>query len=561
MQKVSLFFVDSLLAIFIFIILTTNDIAKPYGMVVTEQQLASKAGIDILKSGGNAIDAAVAVGYALAVVDPCCGNIGGGGFMTIHLASGKNIFLNFREKAPIKINSSMYLDKNGNVIADKTLEGYLAVAIPGTVLGMDTALKKYGTMSRQRVMQSAIELAEKGYILTPYAASILNKSFSNFKNQPNVAAIFLNHGKPYRAGNKLIQKDLSRTLKLIASEGETVFYKGIIAEKIVSASEKNGGVLSLQDFSQYDIQELKPIKCDYHEYKIISAPPPSSGGVTLCEMTNILENYSFKKENYHSSQDVHFISEAMRYAFFDRNNQLGDPDFVENPINKLLSKKYAKTIAEKISPDRATSDMTPAISITHQSLNTTHYSIVDKMGNAVSVTYSLNSFFGAKVMAEDTGFFLNNEMDDFSIKTNTPNQFGLVQNAANTIKPGKRPLSSMTPTIVLKNNRLFMILGSPGGPRIITSTLETLFNVINYKMDLQSAVDAPRFHHQWVPDTLDYEENAFNQTTLKNLISMGYHLKQQPSWGAVEAILIDPSTGEIQGANDRRRPDGLAISH
>jgi len=539
--------------------ISPQPIASHGGMVVSEQALATQAGVDILKQGGNAIDAAVAVGYALAVVNPCCGNIGGGGFMTIHLANGSNIFLNFREKAPLAAKATMYLDANGNVITNKSSIGYLAVAVPGTVLGLDTALQKYGTMKRQQVMKAAIELAEKGYVLTPYAVTILNESLPYFKKQINITDIFLKNNKPYQAGDLLIQKNLSETLKQIASNGSSVFYHGDIAKQIVKASEENDGILTLQDLAQYTVEELAPIQCDYHGYQIISAPPPSSGGVALCEMTNILEKYSFEKLNYHSANDVHYFVEAMRYAFADRNNQLGDPNFVNNPVAKLISKEYARSIQQKIRDNHAATDMNSNIEIPYQSLNTTHYSVVDKQGNAVAVTYTLNSYFGAKVMAGNTGFFLNNEMDDFTAKPGVPNQFGLVQGAANNIQPGKRPLSSMTPTIVLKDKKVLMVLGSPGGPRIITATLETLMNVIHYKMNIQEAVDAPRFHHQWLPDTIDFEDYTFSTDTVKNLEAMGYHFKQQKNWGAVEAIYLDPQTGILYGANDNRRSDGRAM--
>lgn len=536
-----------------------QPVAAKHGMVVSEQTLASDIGIHILKAGGNAVDAAVAVGYALAVVNPCCGNIGGGGFMTIHLANGKNIFLNFREKAPLAAKPTMFLDDKGNVLAEKNMLGYLAVGVPGTVLGLDTALKKYGTMNRETVMKPAILLAEHGYRLTSYAIQLLNDSLPYLQKQPNIAAIFLKNNKPFQPGDILIQKDLSETLKQIAAHGSDIFYKGYIAKEIVAASQKKGGILSLADFAKYSVEELTPIQCHYHGYTIISAPPPSSGGVTLCEITNILENYSLTK--VHSAQDVHFTVEAMRYAFADRNHQLGDPHFVNNPVKKLISKEYAKTIQHKILENHAATDMTPSVEITHQSLNTTHYSVIDKKGNAVSVTYTLNSFFGAKVIAGDTGFFLNNEMDDFAIKPGSANQFGLVQGDANNIQPGKRPLSSMTPTIILKNQKVFMVLGSPGGPRIITATLETLLNVIDYKMNIQQAVDAPRFHHQWLPDNIDYESGTFSKDTIKNLENRGYHLKWQKTWGAVEAILRNPADGMLYGANDGRRPDGKAVGY
>lgn len=560
-MRVLLFLVILLLPLPLFAV-TPQPVGAKQGMVVSEQQLASQAGLAVLKAGGNAIDAAVAVGYALAVVNPCCGNIGGGGFMTIHFADGKNIFLNFREKASSKASPNMFLDAKGNVIPQKSMEGYLAVGVPGTVLGLDTALKKYGTMNRKQVMQAAIDLADNGYVLTPYAVNLINNNLSPyFKTQSNIAAIFSKNNKPYQAGDILKQKELGKTLQEISKKGPKIFYQGNIAKEIVNASKKNGGILSLKDFADYTVEERKPIECNYQGYAIISSPPPSSGGVTLCEITNILEKYSLGKSHFHSAHDVHFIVEAMRYAFADRNNHLGDPNFVNNPVDKLISKKYAKTIQDKILENHAATDMTPEVKITHESLNTTHYSVVDKKGNAVSVTYTLNSFFGAKVIAGNTGFFLNNEMDDFTSKPGTANQFGLVQDAANSIQPGKRPLSSMTPTIILKNKKIFMVLGSPGGPRIITATLETLLNVIDYKMNIQQAVNAPRFHHQWLPDKIDYEPNAFSIDTIKQLGKMGYQLKLQKTWGAVEAILRDPVDGRLYGANDNRRPDGEAVGH
>lgn len=542
--------------------ISPSPVAAKQGMVVTEQHYASQVGADILRAGGNAIDAAVAVGYALAVVDPCCGNIGGGGFMTIHLANGKDIFLNFREKAPLAAKKDMYLDAQGNVIPDKSIKGYLAVAVPGTVLGLETALHKYGTMTRQQVMAPAIKLAEQGFILEPYDIKLLTNDQKNFSEQPNVAAIFLKNNQPYQVGDRLVQKDLAKSLKQISQKGPDVFYKGDIAKTIVKASKANGGILSLQDFSQYNIEELTPIHCNYRGYSIISAPPPSSGGVTLCEITNILESYPLNTMGYHSAESVHYMTEAMRYAFADRNNKLGDPDFIKNPVDQLISKDYAKKIQQKISASHAT----PSTEVNpdpapNTGTHTTHYSIVDKKGNAVSVTYTLNSLFGAQVIAGNTGIFLNNEMDDFAAKAGAVNQFGLVQSDANTIQPSKRPLSSMTPTIILKDGHLFMVVGSPGGSRIITSTLGTILNVIDYGMNIQEAVDAPRFHHQWMPDTIYTEPFTFSADTLKTLSQMGYQFTPQPPWSAVEAILIDPADGTLYGANDNRRSSGKAMGY
>lgn len=539
-------------------IAAVQPISAKQGMVVTEQHLASQVGADILRAGGNAIDAAVAVGYALAVVNPCCGNIGGGGFMTLHLANGKNVIINFRERAPLAAKKDMYLDSKGNVIPDKSTTGYLAVGVPGTVMGLETALKNYGTMTRQQVIAPAIALAENGYILTPGDIKLLTLNTDNFKKQANIAAIFLKNGKPYQVGDRLIQKDLANTLKLISKNGTDVFYKGKIAQDIVSASKANGGILSLNDFSDYRIEELTPVYCTYHGYTIISVPPPSSGGVTLCEMLNILEAYPLKKLGANSAQSIHYTVEAMRYAFADRNDKLGDPDFVSNPIQKLLSKNYAKQIRTQISPNHAgTSNQ---INV-HEGVNTTHYSIVDKFGNAVAVTYTLNSYYGAQVIADNTGFFLNDEMDDFTSKLNAPNKFGLIQGNQNSIQPGKRPLSSMTPTIITKNNQVVMVVGSPGGPRIITATLLTILNVFDYGMNIQEAVNAKRFHHQWLPNVIDTEPNAFSIDLISKLKTMSYQIHPQNPWGAVEAIYIDPTTKIIYGANDFRKPAGEAAGY
>lgn len=534
------------------------------GMVVTEQMLASQVGVKILRAGGNAVDAAVAVGYALAVVHPCCGNIGGGGFMLIHLANGENIFLNFREKAPLAANANMYLDKKGDIIPDKSTYGYQAVGVPGTVMGFDLALKKYGTMTRQQVMAPAIELAEKGFVLASGDIDILDKGTANFNKQPNVAAIFLNHGKPYQAGDRLVQKDFAQTLRYIAQTGAEGFYKGKIAKDIVAASQKNGGILTLQDFTQYRVEELKPLNCSYHGYDIVSAPPPSSGGVALCEMLNILEAYPIARLGYHSARGSHYIIEAMRFAFADRNNKLGDPDFVKNPVADLISKDYAAKIRKNIYPDRATpSSLLPLQSSAKEGEDTTHYSIVDKQGNAVAVTYTINRFFGSYMIADETGFFLNDEMDDFTSKAGVANQFGLVQGEANNIQPGKRPLSSMMPTIVMKEGRPIIVVGSPGGPRIISSVLLTILNILDYGLDVQAAVDAPRFHQQWLPEWVDIEKTptVFSADATSILEKMGYHLRKHALWGAVEAIVLDPQTGRLYGGSDRRRSSGGAAGY
>jgi len=546
-----------LTAILIFFTLIQTTQAAQHAMVVTDQHLATDVGVSILKQGGNAIDAAVAVGYALAVVDPCCGNIGGGGFMTLHLANNQNIIINFRERAPLTAQKDMFLDKNGNIIPNKSNHGYTSVATPGTVMGLEYALKKYGTLPRERIMSPAIELAEKGFTLTPGDIKILTQNTNELKKQANVAAIFLKNGRPYKVGDRLVQTDLANSLKQIAEQGSDAFYQGDIANTIVQASQDHGGLLSLIDFVDYSVETMKPITCTYHGYTIISAPPPSSGGIALCEMLNILELDQLKN---HSAQSTHDIVEAMRYAFYDRNNQISDPDFVKVDVSSLTSKAYAKKIHDKI-PEFKASTSLPSITPTTEGQHTTHYSIVDSAGNAVSVTYTLNSLFGAAIIAGDTGILLNNSMDDFSKKPGSTNQFGLVENKNNLVQPGKRPLSSMTPTILLDKNKVLMVIGSPGGPRIITSTLLTILNVLDFKMDIQSAVNARRYHHQWLPDSIDIEANAFTPSLQKDLTQRGYRFTPQADWGAVEAIYIAPNSHIIEGANDKRRPAGLALGY
>ena len=564
-------------------------VAASDGMVVTEQHLASEVGADILKAGGNAIDAAVAIGYALAVVHPCCGNLGGGGFMTIHLADGRNIFINFREKAPEASSETMYLDAKGDVVAGRSTRGYLAIGVPGSPLGLDTALRSYGTMSRQQVMAPAIALARDGYILGQGDVilgqgdvDILDTSVKSFAEEPNAAAIFLKDGKPYQAGDRLVQAKLAATLERLAKDGPDAFYRGSIAAAIVAASRANGGLLASQDFARYTVAEATPISCAYRGFEIISAPPPSSGGTTLCEILTILQAYPMKDLGFHSARGVHLMVEAMRHAFVDRNNTLGDPDFVANPVAELLSERHAAAIRATIEEARATPSAAVKLGMPpHEGTNTTHYSVVDKAGNAVAVTTTINSYFGAKVIAGDTGFFLNDEMDDFTVKPGVPNIHGLVQGEANAIKPGKRPLSSMSPTIVTQDGHVFMVLGSPGGSRIITITLEAILNVVDHGMTISEAIDAPRLHHQWLPDTIYAEPFALSPDTEAALAAMGYTVTEQKPWGAAEAILVgqhappapsvtasagDDSThgGTIKpglryGANDERRPAGAAI--
>ncbi|WP_313549177.1 gamma-glutamyltransferase [Pseudomonas sp.] len=555
-----------------------------HGMVVSSQQLASQVGVDILKKGGNAIDAAVAVGYAQAVVNPCCGNIGGGGFMTIHLADGKDTFIDFREKAPAAASADMYLDSNGKVRKDASLYGYLAAGVPGTVLGLDTAHQRYGKLTREQVMAPAIRLAREGFVLTRADTDILDTTVERFKHDPEAARLFLRKdGSPLQPGDRLIQTDLANTLAAIAKEGPNAFYQGRIPQAVEKAAKAGGGILTAEDFARYTINETAPLTCTYRGYTFVSAPPPSSGGVTLCETLNILEGYDLKSMGFNSADYIHTLTEAMRQAYMDRNTSLGDPAFVDNPIEQLTSKDYAAQVRNRIIPNKATpsAQVIPGME-TREKPETTHYSIMDEYGNAVSTTYTINGRFGSVVIAPGTGFFLNNEMDDFTVKVGEQNLYGLVQGTANAIAPGKRPLSSMTPTLVNKDGKTFMVLGSPGGSRIISITLQTALNVIDHGMPPQEAVDAPRIHHQWMPDEVYYEQRGVSADSLKLLQDMGYTMVQQTPWGAAELIMVglpgapgvtaDDSgndsavsgrvrEGFLYGSNDVRRPAGAAIGY
>lgn len=545
---------------------TPSPVRAKHAMVVTAQHLATRVGVSILKQGGNAVDAAVAVGYALAVVHPCCGNLGGGGFMTLHLADGRNLFLNFRERAPLAATADMYLKPDGAVNHHESLYTYKAVGVPGTVMGLDTALKRYGTMKLARVMAPAIHLAEKGYVLEPGDAHQFAAAGKKLETNPAARKKFLIDGHLPRAGNRLKQPELAHTLQLIAKEGTKAFYEGPIARDIVKASQANGGLLSMKDFSRYRVEWLPPIKCHYRGYTIISAPPPSSGGITLCEMLNVLSGWPrFPHYAFHSVAAVHYLVETMRFAYADRNTDLGDPDFVANPVKRLLSDKHAKWVRKQIPKWRAVPSSQVKggrVKASKEGMHTTQYSIVDSQGNAVSVTYTLNSWFGTGLVAPGTGFLLNNEMNDFTAKPGVPNQYGLVQGKANAIAGGKRPLSSMTPTIVLdKKGNVFMVTGTPGGSTIINTTMETILNVIDRGMNVKQAVDAPRIHQQWLPDTVYIEPHALKPEVKRKLEKLGYTFRTgfgpETHWGAAEAIVVLPD-GILTGANDRRRPAGLA---
>ncbi len=545
-------------------------VAAANGMVVSAQHLATKAGVDVLKDGGNAVDAAVAVGYALAVVYPAAGNLGGGGFMTIQFADGRKTFLDFREKAPLAATANMYLDKDGNVVKGASTHGHLAVGVPGTVSGLEMARAKYGTMPRAALIAPAVRYAQDGFVLDQGDVDLLVTATADFRKDPASAAIFLNRDEPFKPGQKLVQKDLAATLQLISEKGEAGFYQGPVGAAIVASSKAGGGIITQADLDQYKTRELKPVECDYRGYGIVSAPPPSSGGVVICEILNILEGYPLKDLGYHSAQAVHYQIEAMRHAYVDRNSYLGDPDFVKNPLDRLLSKDYATKIRAVIAPDKAgvSQDIKPGVA-PHEGSNTTHYSIVDQWGNAVSVTYTLNDWFGAKVTAAGTGVLLNNEMDDFTAKVGVPNLYGLVQGEANAIAPGKRPLSSMSPTIVTKDGKPVMVVGTPGGSRIITAVLLTIVNAVDYGMNVQEAVDAPRFHQQWLPDATNVETFALSPDTRKILEGWGQKFAGPQPANHLAVILVGAPTlggkpvgnNRFYGANDPRRNTGLALGY
>jgi gamma-glutamyltranspeptidase/glutathione hydrolase len=549
---------------------STKPAAAKNGMVTSEQRLATQVGVDILKRGGNAIDAAVAVEYALAVVYPAAGNLGGGGFMTIRFADGRKTFLDFREKAPRAASRNMFLDKDGNVVSGRTTIGWLAVGVPGTVSGLEYARKKYGTMPRAALIEPAIRLAEHGFILDQGDVDMLATETEGLKRFPATARIFLNKGQPYVAGQRLVQGDLADTLRLIKTRGVDGFYRGRTAAAIVKTSRAGGGIIDLEDLEHYKPRELSPLECDYRGYHVISAPPPSSGGVALCEMLNILEGYSLRELGWGSAQALHYEIEAMRHAFVDRSSFLADPDSLTHPVAKLIDKNYAAKVRDVIKPDKAevSGDLGPGVA-PHEGTHTTHVSIIDRAGNAVSMTVTLNDPFGAKVVASGTGILMNDEMDDFTPNPGATNAYGFVQQNVNAIAPGKTPRSSMTPTILTKDGTPVLILGTPGGSRIITAVLQTILNVVDYQMNIQEAVDAPRIHNQWLPDTTKAEPHALSPDTRQILEKMGHRFEDSAPANHVDAIMVAaPSLGEkaigqnkFYGANDPRGGTGLALGY
>jgi gamma-glutamyltranspeptidase/glutathione hydrolase len=554
-----------------------GDMVSPshasHAMVATIHPEASRLGVAIMQQGGNAVDAAVAVGFALAVVYPEAGNIGGGGFLLFRRPDGEVHFLDYREKAPAKATANMYLDAQGNVVPQLSTIGYKSIGVPGSVAGLVYAEQHWGKLTLKQVMDPAIRLARDGFTLDyDEAQSFRDPRLAQF---PESHRGFQRDGNYYQAGDVFRQPDLAKTLQRIADKPDD-FYRGSLARELAAAMQKRGGLITAGDLAQYEVKERQPIRGTYRGYEIISSPPPSSGGIALVEILNILEGYDLTKEGDRSAQSIHLTAEAFQRAFFDRAEFLGDPDYSKIPVAQLIDKRYATAWRETIAPRRAT----PSADLRRPSVfsqldsyaslhpqppsiaepdHTTHYSVVDSEGNAVSVTTTLNDTFGSRVTAEGLGFLLNDEMDDFSSKPGVPNMFGLLQGPANTIGPGKRPLSAMAPTIVLKNGKLFLVLGSPGGPTIITTVANTLMGVVDYGLNIQQAVNAPRFHDQWMPDEILVEATGISPDTLGILEHMGHKIKMARGyWGDSECIAVDEKTGELLGASDGRN-EGKAV--
>jgi gamma-glutamyltranspeptidase/glutathione hydrolase len=544
-----------------------------HAMVTSIHELASQAGVEVMRQGGNAIDAAVATGFALAVVHPAAGNIGGGGFMLVRMADGTLHFLDYREKAPASATADMYLDKQGNVVEKMSLEGFKASGVPGSVAGMVYAQKKWGKLSLAAVMAPAIKLARDGYALAYEDARDLRDPL--LAKLPESKRIFQRDGNYYQAGEVFKQPELAKTLERIAKNPDN-FYKGEMARQIAAFEAKHGGNITAKDMADYEVKERQPIHGAYRGLDIYSAPPPSSGGVALVEALNILEGYDLAKLGNRSADAMHLTIEAFRRAFYDRAEFMGDPDFAKIPVAELIDKKYGVAWRESLNPDKASASSElkrPAAfkeldryAVTHpqpksirEPEHTTHYSVVDTDGNAVAVTTTLNGGFGSGVTVEGLGFLLNNEMDDFSSKPGVPNMYGLIQGPANAIGPGKRPLSAMTPTIVTSNGKLLLVLGSPGGPTIITTVANVLMGVVDYGMNIQEAVNAPRFHNQWLPDSTNVER-GFSPDTTRLLEQKGHKLARKAYWGDAECIMIDLKTGERLGAPDGRN-NGKALGY
>lgn len=542
-----------------------SPVRAHHGMVASSDAIASKVGVEILKQGGNAVDAAVAVALTLAVTWPNAGNLGGGGFMLIKKTDGTATIIDYRETAPLSANKNIFLDNKGNVIQNASTVGYRSVGVPGTIAGLALALQKYGTMKWQDVIEPARKLAADGFMLSYQVSNYLHTNASLLSQFDESNRIFLRDGKYYKEGEIFKQPELFETLTRLKNNGPREFYEGHTAQLIADDMKAHHGLITLEDLKNYKAVERKPVKGIYRGYEILSMPPPSSGGTLLIEMLNVLEHYNLSSMGHNSSEKYHLLIETMRRAYADRALYFGDPAFINVPVTKLTSKLYAAQLARSINRNSAT----PSAAIKSgqpipEPKHTTHFSIVDSMGNTVSNTYTLNGDFGSGVTVTDAGFLLNNEMDDFTAKVGIANKFGLLQSNANAVEPNKRPLSSMTPTIILKDGKLFLVVGTEGGSTIISQVLQVITNVIDHGMNIQEAVNAPRIHHQWMPDIVKYEPNGLSKDVLNALQKKGHKLKIDPGYlypGDVEAIMIDLKTGIRLGAADPRNSNAIATGY
>ncbi len=535
-------------------------------MVVSGHLLSSRVGLEILENGGNAVDAAIATGFALAVNLPSGGNIGGGGFMVIYRADGETTAFDFREKAPLAARRDMFLDENGNYDGDINHQGYLAVAVPGTVAGLFLAHRRFGTLPMRRLIEPALRMAREGFVVTPRLAADMRQEAAEFRKYAGSARAFLKPGgAPYGAGEIWRQPDLARTLRRIQRQGRDGFYRGKTARLVAEEMRTRGGLLTKEDFLRYEATERRPVQGRYRGHRIISMCPPSSGGVALIEMLNIVEGFDLVKAGYGSAQHLHLLAESMRRAFADRARFLGDPDFnPDMPIDRLLSKEYARKLRTGINVNRASVSDPTRFNDAYESEETTHYSVADSLGNAVVVTYTLEDLYGSRIAIEGTGFLLNNEMGDFNAVPGGTDREGQIGTAPNLVAPGKRMLSSMSPTIILKNDRPFLLVGSPGGRTIINTVFQLIVNVVDFNMDISEAIHAPRIHHQWLPDELRFEPFGFSADTLRLLRDMGHEIspfETSRSQGRAMGILIDPDSGLFRGASDPRSWDGAAVGY
>ncbi len=539
-----------------------HPVFAEHGMVASQEAAATRIGVDVLEHGGNAIDAAVAVGFALAVTLPSAGNLGGGGFMLVRsAASGEVVAIDYREKAGSRAYRDMFLDQAGNPDPKKSLESGLAVGVPGTVAGLALALQRYGTITLRQALAPAIRLAEQGITVSPELAASLTHAAERLRRWPSSAKIFAKQdGTPYAPGEILVQTDLARSLRAIAEQGPSGFYDGPVARAIVDEVGRAGGNLTLDDLEAYQAVVRPPVAGSYRGYEIRSMPPPSSGGVHIIEILNTLENVPIGFLGQNSAETIHMMAEAMKVAYADRSQYLGDPDFVDVPVKALTSKAYAKAILGRISRNRATpaAEIRPGDLTPYESPDTTDFSVVDQAGNAVANTYTLNFGYGTGLVAEGTGILLNNELDDFSAKPGVPNAYGLIGGAANAVAPGKRPLSSMSPTIVLKDGKPFLVTGSPGGSRIITTVLQIIMNVIDHDMNIAEATYAPRIHHQWLPDELRVEA-GLSPDTVRLLEQMGHHVVIADTMGSTQSIMV--TDRGLYGSSDPRTPGDLTLGY